>query len=479
VLDFLFRKYGRLIRAEPYASFDLLVYELPPAVDFAIAESVEPWGADFGGQLQLEGVAFGGSSLQDTSTAEEVQSPTLPSGKEGWVVLHWRALRDMDRDYKVAVYLLDGQGRVAGQVDRLLLSNRLDSTSRWQPDQREMDYYTLPSVPGTAPGEYTLEVAVYDTESGARLQVLDTDAGVSASSLSVGSLRVIRPLTPPQLEPMERLPADKSDVAPGLQLLGYDQLAEVANPGETARIGLYWRATEDLSQDFHFSIQLTDENGHVWLEQDGRPVDGTYPTTEWREGEVLIDWHDMRLPPHAPQGLHQLELKVSERGEIVGQASLGHLEIQGRPRLFAAPEIQYPLEARVGEGILFLGYNLSSDEVRPGDSLQLTLYWQALDEMQVSYTVFTHLLDAEEHVWGQMDSIPARGGAPTTSWLEDEIVSDDYDIVVDADAPPGEYVVEIGMYQATTGERLTVSGPRGEALGDRIVLEGIRVLPAN
>jgi 4-amino-4-deoxy-L-arabinose transferase-like glycosyltransferase len=470
VLHFLLRKYGRLIRAEPYTSFDLLVYELPPVPDFAIEDSSQPWSADFGGQLRLEGVAFGGSSLQDTSTAEEVRSKTLPSGKEGWVVLHWRSLQDMDRDYKVAVYLLDGKGRVAGQVDRLLLSNRLDSTSRWEPGQAEMDYYTVPSAPGTAPGEYTLEVAVYDTESGARLQVSGDDSAIAASSLSVGSLRVVRPLTPPNLEPMERLPADEPDIAPGLQLLGYDLLTQVASPGETARIGLYWRATEDLSQDYLFSIQLTDEDGHLWLEQEGRPVDGAYPTTEWREGEALIDWHDLRLPPQTPQGLHRLDLRVIQRGETVGQASLGHLEIQGRPRLFVAPEIQHPMQARVGEGVLFLGYDVSSEEVRPGDSLQLTLYWQALEEMQVSYTVFTHVLDAEDHVWGQMDSIPLRGGAPTTGWVSGEVFADPYDIIVDPDAPPGDYVFEIGMYDARSGVRVSVYDLQGEPQGDRILL---------
>ncbi|MDH4208183.1 MAG: glycosyltransferase family 39 protein, partial [Anaerolineae bacterium] len=225
LLDFLFRKYGRLVRTEPHETFDLVVYEIPSSTDFSIAQSLEPLSVEFGAQLQLEGVAFGGSSLQPTSTEEEVKSNVLPSGKEGWVVLHWRALQDMENDYKVAVYLLDAQGRVAGQTDRLLLSNDLRPTSFWQPGQLEMDYYTLPSVPGTPPGEYTIEVAVYDAESGARLQLSDAAAGVSASSLSVASLQIIKPLSPPQVEPMERLPADEADIAPSMQLLGYDLAA--------------------------------------------------------------------------------------------------------------------------------------------------------------------------------------------------------------------------------------------------------------
>jgi hypothetical protein len=191
---------------------------------------------------------------------------------------------------------------------------------------------------------------------------------------------------------------------------------------------------------------------------------------------VVRDWHDLRVPPDAPPGQYEILLEVLKTGEIIGEVSLGHLEIQGRPRQFVAPEIQHPLEARVGEGVLFLGYDLRSDEVWPGDSLQLTLYWQALEEMQISYTVFTHLLDAEEHVWGQMDSIPLSGAAPTTGWMPGEVFADPYDIVVAPDAPPGVYVFEIGMYDATTGQRLPVLGAPGQPEDDRILLQRIQVL---
>jgi len=114
--------------------------------------------------------------------------------------------------------------------------------------------------------------------------------------------------------------------------------------------------------------------------------------------------------------------------------------------------------------------------VRPGHAIQLTLYWQALHEMSVSYTVFTHLLDAEEGLWGQMDSIPLRGEAPTTSWVSGEVVTDEYEIVVDTDAPPGEYVIEVGMYDASTGERLPVYDTSAELEGHRVLLEATRVL---
>ena len=92
--------------------------------------------------------------------------------------------------------------------------------------------------------------------------------------------------------------------------------------------------------------------------------------------------------------------------------------------------------------------------------------------MEKSYTVFTHLLDAHSQLWGQKDNLPFNGNYPTTDWWEGEVVVDEYEIPVRTDAPAGEYRIEIGMYDATTGERLSVLTSQGQQLPeDRILLE--------
>jgi len=68
------------------------------------------------------------------------------------------------------------------------------------------------------------------------------------------------------------------------------------------------------------------------------------------------------------------------------------------------------------------------------------------------------------------------GGAyPTTGWSVGERVRDEYRIPIEADAPAGEYELEIGMYEPVTGERLLVYSQEGALLGDRILLGQIRV----
>ena len=139
------------------------------------------------------------------------------------------------------------------------------------------------------------------------------------------------------------------------------------------------------------------------------------------------------------------------------------------------PPIQHPLPANLSNQAGFLGYDLPSGEIKAGETLSLTLYWQALAEMDTSYTVFVHVLDSENKVWGQRDSLPGEGNLPTTGWLPGEVIVDQYKVPIRPDARPGQYVIEIGMYQAETGQRLPIINQKGQVVDDRVLLEEVTV----
>ncbi|MGB3905272.1 MAG: glycosyltransferase family 39 protein [Anaerolineae bacterium] len=473
LIPFLFNKHGRELHRGSYEAFDVVTYEVPESPTFSIADSFEPLTVNFGHELMLTGMALGGSSLQDTSTPQEVEQRELPSGKSGWVVLRWQALTVPSRNYKVAVYLQDEGGHVAGQTDKLLLSNYLHPTQDWEAGQEEIDYYTLPSWKATAPGRYNVGVTLYDAET---LQVVPTLGG--GQSYELGMMQIVRPLVAAEVDPEVAIEKDRGELAPGIRLLGYDLPRREVNPGDQLSVALYWQAVEDVSRNYVLAVQLANEQGEVWAEEFDAPAYGSYPTIEWAEGEVLKDWHDVSLPTDMPQGDYQVIVRILEREHSLGEAALGQFQVRGRPRVFSIPHIQHPITATLGEAVRFLGYDLSSNEVKPGETLHLALYWQALRETRISYTVFTHLVDAEERIWGQMDSIPQRGEAPTTSWVKGEVIIDQYEIVVDPEVPAAEYVVAIGLYDASSGQRLPVYDLNGKGQGDRILLEAMLVLVA-
>jgi uncharacterized membrane protein len=137
---------------------------------------------------------------------------------------------------------------------------------------------------------------------------------------------------------------------------------------------------------------------------------------------------------------------------------------------FAKPVIQHPLQANLGGVVQMVGYATSADRINAGDELKLTLHWQALEEMKTSYTVFTHLVDESGEIWGQKDNLPVDGTYLTTEWRVGEIVIDRYEIEVDPTTMPGEYTLEVGMYEWTLGERLPVLNEEGQVEDNRLLL---------
>jgi hypothetical protein len=188
--------------------------------------------------------------------------------------------------------------------------------------------------------------------------------------------------------------------------------------------------------------------------------------------------YELRVGLYDEEAQSYLPVVVSPEGSVPSESiSLGQVLVRSRGRQFEVPPIENPLTARFGEVMSLLGYDLETDEIAPSDVLHLTLYWQAQQEMDVSYTVFVHLLDARNRIWGQRDSVPDKGQYPTTGWLPGEVVADEYEIAVDPVALPGEYLIEVGLYDvAQPGyPRLPVLDEQGQIIGDRVLLREVDI----
>jgi hypothetical protein len=176
----------------------------------------------------------------------------------------------------------------------------------------------------------------------------------------------------------------------------------------------------------------------------------------------------MRVDSHLDPGEYTLTLTLADAatGVDVGQpATLGPLEVKALPRLFAKPSPAHPLHARWGESILLHGYDLQSS----AESLNLTLYWQAMERMDVSYKVFVHLVDLNTGaVVAQDDAMPRRWTYPTSWWELGEVVEDPIPLPL-VEVPPGRYRLQLGLYHPKTGERLPAFSAEGERYPDHVV----------
>jgi len=151
------------------------------------------------------------------------------------------------------------------------------------------------------------------------------------------------------------------------------------------------------------------------------------------------------------------------------------MHVKETDKRWEPPAFAYPVGARLGDKVELLGYDLDRQQAAPGETIRLTLVWRCLDETDTAYTVFTHLLDAGEQVRGQKDNPPVSGSYPTTLWVPGEVVVDEYAIQIQADAPPGAYVIEVGMYDPSDVQRLPVVDPSGTT-GDRVLLGNVQIL---
>jgi hypothetical protein len=129
-----------------------------------------------------------------------------------------------------------------------------------------------------------------------------------------------------------------------------------------------------------------------------------------------------------------------------------------------------------GDGVELAGYDLEQSD----DSLELTLYWQALEAVPADYIVFVHLYDpATEEIPVQSDAMPRAGAYPTSRWVPGEVVDDRVTVSL-ADVPPGEYRLAVGLYliEGDRHPRLPAVDGTGEPLPDgRAVLPTFVAIP--
>ncbi len=138
-------------------------------------------------------------------------------------------------------------------------------------------------------------------------------------------------------------------------------------------------------------------------------------------------------------------------GEWVGDV---RLERFVSPADFPQPE---EVDGQFGEVITLRSAALHSETFAAGDVLQVQLTWETTEPLETRYKVFVQVLNSDGALVAQHDSEPAGGTLPTTSWQPNEPVLDPHALLLPLDAPPGEYRVIVGVYDANNpGARLPV-----------------------
>jgi hypothetical protein len=129
-------------------------------------------------------------------------------------------------------------------------------------------------------------------------------------------------------------------------------------------------------------------------------------------------------------------------------------------------------------GLLLAGYVVpTGTSLKRGETLELLTVWKLQNELPAEASelkVFVHLMDAQSRVWGAEDRLDLH---PPT-WERHDLLVQYHRVPLAADAPPGLYQLEIGLYAPITMERLALYADLAseQPVGDRLLLSPITVL---
>jgi hypothetical protein len=390
------------------------------------------------------------------------------------VALTWRKEKSLGSEHRVSLRLADEEGRTWAIRDSQPRAGQAFFTDLPVGDTLT-DRHGLLIPAGTPPGRYRFLLSVRRVSDDRPLDLFDANGQPQGAELLLNEVAVIDP--DPPVKPAALPVQTKTEATFGqtVRLVGYSLGDDPFKAGEVMPLNLFWESQAEAPGPLTTVIELQDGSGQAVFSYEREPV---RPTSQWQQGTLLRDPYDLSLPPTLPPGAYGLVIALTtpqQTNLTVGDSDhflLTTVSTVDRPHIFDAPAPQIPLEVNFNGQARLVGIDLPQTNVKAGDSLPLTLYWQALAPFDRSWSVFVHLLDENGEFVGQQDQIPGAGQFPTTSWLPNEYLVDSYNLLIRVDTPPRQqaYRLEVGLYDANDFSRLPITRS-GKVVGDHFVLE--------
>lgn len=275
----------------------------------------------------------------------------------------------------------------------------------------------------------------------------------------------------PALEIVDSLPEGARAVnvdAEGLTILAYTLQTEsvVATRREQQiHFDLYLRGNHPETPALFVTVidTLTQERyGHAEVFPGNAPTDALDPDLIYRAHiSVTLDGIDSRLTPrrldlrlewYSPSTFRSLDL-VDGGGTPIDALIVPASTLIGYSLL---PLDATQTDVTFGEAIRLSGFDLSHETAQPGETVELTLYWESVARLDEDFVTAVQIIGADGEILTQADGQPA--GYPTSAWRHQGVFIDERTLTLPADAPEGEYRILIGWYRLSDFMRLVAVG---------------------
>jgi hypothetical protein len=399
------------------------------------------------------GAPFGEAQTENARLIALDGPASIEPGRTMDVLIHWEAVSRPRNRERPFVRLVDSQGRRWGQAETTAYPS-----AAWRPGERAVGIARLDVDASLPPGTYRLDGG-FSAGSGQARTVDDGAWGSSGLTQASGStVKLVSRSTPLAADSLtldRRLDAQ----ADGARLVGVDYDRDAVRAGERLRVSLFWESTSPRPEAREVSLVLRQRGGPAIQEWRGVPVDGTYPTTEWKRGEIVRDTWDVTLPATLQAGEFEFAAALVPAGTAPSTyIGLGNLAVQPADRQLTEPDLRARVGANFANGAQLVGYDLKARRVKAGDNLDLTLVWRADVPIKGDHMLTLALLDEGGRILSQWESEPAGGKRPTTGWTADEFVEDGWKVRLPRDLPRGKVRLVVSMVDQVTNQRVRTDG---------------------
>ena len=104
------------------------------------------------------------------------------------------------------------------------------------------------------------------------------------------------------------------------------------------------------------------------------------------------------------------------------------------------------------------GYTISESALTAGDTIFVTLYWQALQQTREDYEVFVQVIDDNGQVFGATHDFPYNGMYRSRIWKTDQITATHHWLRLSDNLPVGRYALHLGLFRMLHNKPLHVQG---------------------
>jgi hypothetical protein len=250
-----------------------------------------------------------------------------------------------------------------------------------------------------------------------------------------------------------------------IKLLGVETPTGRYYAGDNVPVTLYLTAPLPLHHDYEVFVQLLDETRAEVGNVTTHPGWGRYPTRLWEPGALYADTYTV-----------QVQQRIDSRSPLLAQVYTGFVDPQDpqmRPLAaqngagneitpfvaetvllpWSKPDVAdadlTPMQVRFGESIGLVGLH-QPQQVAAGETLTVTLLWEAMAAPGVDYTAFVHLLDGNGNWVAGYDQAPGGTRFPTRVWAAGDQVLSEMAVLTPEDLPPGEYATWLGLYDTAS-----------------------------